>query len=296
MPSRHAYDAHELLVRTARKQPQLWRLVVGFVVLTLVAYLLFWLANSLLTAVFPGPWHDGLIDGTNPAAMLALLGGFGFIIVGVAVAAVLMQKRSIFSITGPTPLLVQQFGRVSLYLMALGAALLLLPPYQMDAPMQPNLPLVIWLALLPFSLLALLVQTGAEEILFRGYIQQTLAARFRHPAVWLLAPSILFSLGHYLPAEAGDNALLIACWAGLFGLLMADLTARAGTLGPAIAVHFFNNLTALVLFASPSSLNGLALYLLPYEMSDVEALRPWMAVDFALMLIGWLVARLAIRR
>jgi len=185
---------------------------------------------------------------------------------------------------------------VSLYLLALGGVLLLLPPYQMDAPMVPNLPVLTWLALLPLSLLALLVQTSAEEILFRGYIQQGLAARFRHPLIWLVLPSVLFALGHYLPAEAGENAVLITIWAGVFGLLMADLTARAGTIGPAVAVHFFNNFTALILFSSPTSLNGLALYLLPYEMSDVQALRPWMVVDFAIMIIGWLVARLAIRR
>ena len=228
--------------------------------------------------------------------MLAMLGGFGFVTAGVFVAARLLQNRSLFSIAGEPRELVRQFIRVSLYLLILAGVMLLLPPYQMDAPMEANLPVLIWLALLPFSVLALLLQTSAEEILFRGYIQQSLAARFRHPLIWLVLPSVLFALGHYLPAEAGDNAVLIAIWAGMFGLLMADLTARAGTIGPAVAVHFFNNFTALLLFSSPTSLNGLALYLLPYEMSDAEALRPWMAVDFAIMIVGWLVARLAIRR
>ncbi|PCJ06444.1 MAG: CPBP family intramembrane metalloprotease domain-containing protein [Rhodobacteraceae bacterium] len=290
------YAAHEALVESARKRPQLWRLILGLVVVTLVGFLLFSGAHSLLASLFPGPWLSGLQDGSNPAAMLALLGGFGFVIAGVAVAARLLQSRALSSVIGAPRVLVHQFVRVSLYLLALGGALLLLPPYQMDAPVVPNLPVLTWLALLPLSLLALLVQTSAEEILFRGYIQQSLAARFRHPLIWLVLPSVLFALGHYLPAEAGENALLITLWAGVFGVLMADLTARAGTVGPAIAVHLFNNFTALVLIASPTSLNGLALYLLPYEMSDAQALRPWMAVDFAVMVIGWLVARLAIRR
>lgn len=290
------YAAHEVLIESARMRPQMWRLILGLLVVILVGSLLFSGAFSILDSLFPGPWLSGLQDGSNPAAMLALLGGFGFVTAGVLVAARLLQKRSLISITGAPRVLIQQFSRVSLYLLALGAALLLLPPYQMGAPMVPNLPVLTWLALLPLSVLALLVQTSAEEILFRGYIQQGLAARFRHPLVWLVLPSVLFALGHYLPAEAGDNAVLITVWAGIFGLLMADLTARAGTIGPAVAVHFFNNFTALILFSSPSSLNGLALYLLPYEMSDVQALRPWMAVDFAMMVIGWLVARLAIRR
>jgi len=290
------YAAHEALVYRARTHPQLWRLVVGLVVVVGVGYALSSVMYAALLKAFPGTWMSGLQDGSNPVAMLVLLGGFGFVIVGVAVAARLLHSRSLSSVTGVPHLLIRQFMRVSLFLLALSAVLMLLPPYQMDAPMVPNLPPLIWLALLPLSLLVLLIQTGAEEILFRGYIQQALAARFRHPLIWLVMPSALFALGHYLPAEAGENALLIAIWAGLFGLLMADLTARAGTLGPAIAVHVFNNFTALVLFASPTSLNGLALYLLPYEMSDAQALRPWMVVDFALMFIGWLVARLAIRR
>jgi hypothetical protein len=53
------------------------------------------------------------------------------------------------------------------------------------------------------------------------------------PVSLLILPALLFAMGHSLPAEAGDNALLIALWAGLFAVLMADLTARAGTLGPA---------------------------------------------------------------
>jgi membrane protease YdiL (CAAX protease family) len=141
-----------------------------------------------------------------------------------------------------------------------------------------------------------LVQVSAEELVFRGYLQQALAARFSHPVIWLGLPSALFGAAHYMPQEAGDNAWLLCLWAMGFGLLMADLTARAGTLGPAIAVHFVNNIVALLILGSPSSLFGLALYLLPYEMSDVAALRPWLWVDCATMLVLWLVARLAIRR
>ncbi|WIY26633.1 CPBP family intramembrane glutamic endopeptidase [Parasedimentitalea psychrophila] len=296
MPDNRRYAAQEALVSGARNRAQLWRLILGLLVIIGVGFLLYSLAYSLLASLFPGPWLAGLQDGSNPPAMLALLGGFGFVIVGVTVAAWLMQRRSLFSITGSPRAMARQFAQVSLYLMALAGALLLLPPYQMGAPMVANLPVLTWLALLPLSAAALLVQTGAEEILFRGYLQQGLAARYRQPLIWLVVPSLLFALGHYLPAEAGENAVLIAIWAGVFGILMADLTARAGTIGPAVAVHFFNNFTALLLFASPSSLNSLALYLLPYEMSDAAALRPWLAVDFALMVIGWLVARLAIRR
>ena len=153
-----------------------------------------------------------------------------------------------------------------------------------------------WALLLPLSLIAVLVQVSSEEILFRGYIQQALAARFSSPLVWMILPAALFAMGHYLPEEAGANAVPIALWAGAFSVLMADLTARAGTLGPAIAVHLVNNIVALLFISLPDSLSGLSLYTLPYAMSDTGQLRAWLAVDFAVIVICWLGARLAIRR
>jgi hypothetical protein len=284
------------LVRFARVQPQLWRLMLGLVLVAAVSFAMTAALQVTVAGLFPGAWLQGLADGSNPGAMLVLLGSFAFLSLGVAMAARLFHQRSFATVTGHLRPLVRQFGRVSLYLLGLGLLLMTLPPYGMGPPMTPNLPFWTWLGILPLSAAAVLVQTGSEEILFRGYIQQALAARFRSPVVWLVVPSALFALGHYLPADAGENALLITAWAGLFGLLMADLTARAGTLGPAMAVHFFNNAAALLLFASPTSLNGLALYLIPFDMGDTGNLRPWMAVDFALMLVSWLTARLAIRR
>ncbi|MCR8825312.1 CPBP family intramembrane metalloprotease [Photobacterium sp. TY 1-4] len=162
--------------------------------------------------------------------------------------------------------------------------------------MLPGLPFGVWAALLPLSLLAVLVQVSAEELLFRGYIQQQLAARFTSPLVWMVLPSALFALGHYAPETTGGNAIWIAAWAGIFGLLMADLTARTGTLGPAIAVHFINNVIAMLFTAMPDDLSGLALYIMPFALSDEAAIARWLPVDFAIMLTGWLAVRLALRR
>ena len=60
----------------------------------------------------------------------------------------------------------------------------------------------------------------------------------------MCVPAALFAFGHYLPAEAGNNAIFVAAWAGLFGLLMADVTARAGNLGPAVPDGLLPNLFA----------------------------------------------------
>lgn len=293
------YGAHEHLVAPARPRRAIWRLFVGLIIIAVVVFGLNSVFNAIIHAVAPADWWARYLNpdtqGDAPLSMLILLGSFGFVIVGTGVATRVMQSRAPIGLVGPLPLALVQFWRVFRTLALLGVALYVLPPWDMGQPLEVNLTLNRWLVLLPMSLMVVLIQTSAEEILFRGYIQQSLAARFSSPLIWMFLPASLFALGHYLPAEAGENAVPIALWAGVFGCLMADLTARAGTLGPAIAVHLFNNIIALLLVALPGALSGLSLYLVPFEMSDTEQMRAWLAVDFATMLVTWLAARLALR-
>jgi len=291
-----AYAAHEQLVRDARARPELWRLLVGLVIVGIFYVVL----NSVLFAIIggfvPPDQAEGFLRGTSTLATLVLLLSFGFLTLGVAIAVRRMQRRSFRALLGPRRLALQQFWRVLTALVVLGLVLALLPPYGMGEPLSQNLSLSTWVLLLPLSLFAVLIQTSAEEILFRGYIQQTLAARFHSPLIWVGLPSVLFAAGHYAPGVTGDNALLITAWACAFGLLASDLTARSGTLGPAIALHFFNNTVALLFISLPDTLSGLALYLLPYDMSDTDLLRQWLFVEFAVLIVCWLTARLALRR
>ncbi len=291
-----AYSSHQQLLGAARRYPEIWRLLAGLALVSVVVVTL----NSILFAIVASLGSSGsavtFLNGSSPTALLIVLSSFIFVTIGVALGARLFQHRSLASVLGEQSIAIWQFWRVVRALLLLGAVIFILPPYDLGAPLVANLALTKWLMLLPLSAVAVLIQTSAEEILFRGYMQQGLAARFRSPLIWMGLPSILFAAGHYSPATVGDNAVLIAIWALTFGLLTADLTARAGTLGPAIALHFFNNIAALLVISLPDNLGGLALFHLPYEASDAEALRPWLLVDFALMIVGWLTARLVLRR
>ncbi len=296
MPEPTAYSAHEQLISDARARPELWRLLAGLVIVMALYLALNSVLFALIGGLIPSSEVEGFLLGTSTSGALLLLASFGFLTLGVAVAARVMQHRPLSAILGPRRLAIQQFLRVFVALVLLGIAMAVLPPYGMGDPLTPNLPLSIWLIALPFAACAVLIQTSAEEILFRGYLQQSLAARFRSPLIWMGVPSALFAAGHYAPGLAGDNALIVAVWSCVFGLLAADLTARSGTLGPAIALHFFNNAVALLFISLPDTLSGLALYLLPYDMSETGMLRQWLLVDFVAMFVGWLTARLAIRR
>ncbi|MEO1363377.1 MAG: CPBP family intramembrane glutamate endopeptidase, partial [Pseudomonadota bacterium] len=76
----------------------------------------------------------------------------------------------------------------------------------------------------------------------------------------------------------------------------ADLTARSGTLGPAIAVHFFNNVQAILLASPRGEMSGLALFVMPFGMGDEAQMAALMPVDLGWMIVAWLAARLALRR
>ena len=294
-----AYAPHEDFIAPARAYPQFWRFLAGFVLASVAYVFLARMYFRLLYACFPriAPVSDsGVVEGNTPLDMYALLLSFAFMTLGAAISARLLHHRGLGTLLGPAHLLLRDFRRVSLVVLAVGAVILLLPPWDMGGELVPNMPIGKWILLLAPSLLFVLIQVSAEEVVFRGYVQQQLAARFRHPLVWMVLPSVLFASGHYLPDVAGDNALLIVVWAGVFGILMADLTARSGSLGPAIAVHFWNNVSAMLIVSLPDEMSGLALYLSPFSMADTEALREWMFVDFAMMFVLWLAARLAIRR
>ncbi|MFK7867799.1 MAG: lysostaphin resistance A-like protein [Roseobacter sp.] len=293
------YHPYEALLAPARPKAQVWRLAMGIILVAGVVLLCNQIAFGYLRSAMGSnapAFFAALDSGSTPLAMIILLLSFGFIIVGVGVAVRVAHLRGLGSVLGDLPLSWRQFRDVLVLLVLLNMAVFVLPPWGFGGELALNMAVGKWLVFLPFGLIAIFVQVSAEEVLFRGYLQQQLAARFSSPLVWILVPSALFGVGHYMPVTAGDNAVLIALWATAFGIMMADLTARAGTLGPAIAIHLVNNVTAILFVSLPGELSGLALYLVPFEMSDTAEVRAWLPVDFMMMVTMWLTARLALRR
>lgn len=118
-----------------------------------------------------------------------------------------------------------------------------------------------WLAAAPLLLVALLLQSSAEEILFRGYLQQKLAARFATPLIWLVLPTALFTLGHW---ESGASTAINL--AGLFIILgfslsMTWLLVASGNLAAAMGAHFGNNIGAVMIFSYQRDLGATALFM-----------------------------------
>lgn len=295
------YPYHAPLAAPARPTNQIWRLLAGLFMIAVIFMVLGLGLSVIAQAILPETVYvnyiDKAADGSTPVGAMTILYTFALLGSATLIVARSIHKRGFTSLTGPLDALWRDFWATFKWLALVTFLVIMLPSGPgPGGELEQNLPFGTWLMLLPFGLLGLLFQTGSEEMLFRGYIQQQLAARFNHPVVWMGLPAIVFGIGHYSAASAGDNAWIIALWATIFGLGMADLTARAGNLGPALAVHMFNNFTAILLTAPQGNLSGLALYTLPFDMQDAAEVRTWLPVDFMMMVVSWLAARVAIRR
>ncbi|MFZ7093027.1 lysostaphin resistance A-like protein [Primorskyibacter sp. 2E233] len=294
------YAPHERLVLHARRAPELWRLILGLCLAGLVMFALSRAFFALVHVVLPQSAYFELVSGVESTAtatgllvLLILMGAMG---VGAMVAAELVHQRSAASLFGPWRAFLRQFLQVFAALAVLTVMIAILPPWGLPEGTMAAMPMGDWLRLLPLTLAGLLIQTGSEELLFRGYIQSQLAARFSQPGVWLVLPSAMFAALHYAPAIYGSNAGLVVLWAFVFGLAAADLTARSGTLGPAIALHLVNNFTAMAIVSLQGEMSGLALYHLPFGPENTDTLRSLLPIDLGTIAVSWLAARIALRR
>ena len=292
-----AYPAHDAFVAPARAHPQIWLLVAGFIVACLVAVL--WVitlfgAVYLFAGVEGGPaWIERMTRADTPTSALLVIATLWGLAIGAMVVARLFHRRGIGTLFGPARRVRRDFMLATLVCGGfIGVSALL--PYGFEA--IPNLDLSLWLSFLPLALVVLIGQTGAEELFFRGYLQQQLAARFRSPLVWMLVPSLLFGLAHYDPANGPAVSWMIVAATGVFGLCAADLTAHTGSIGAAWGFHFANNVAAILILSMDGALSGLALYTGPIGATDTDAFLPLLLRDMVTTVLIWGAIRLAIAR
>ncbi|MCB2127644.1 MAG: CPBP family intramembrane metalloprotease [Rhodobacteraceae bacterium] len=296
--SRAPYAPLEHFVAPARARAEIWRLLLGIVLIVAIYLGALFLFGLGLSRAFGAHVANEILArmerADTPGSALLLLYSFLAMAIGPMVAVRLLHKRSAATLFGPSiAAAAHDFRRLALPLA--GLQVITLPLVLLSGGLQPGLALASFLLYLPFAALGVLVQVGAEELVFRGYLQQQLAARFRHSAIWMGVPALLFSFGHYAPAQFGPNAPMIVLWAFVFACLASDLTARTGTIGAALAFHFFNNLTAFLLIAPSGNLDGLALWTLDIDISDASGFRAALVADLLAIIIAWLVARLSLR-
>lgn len=291
------YAAMRAFTAPARGHEQLWRTGAGLAV-AIIFYLTAMRGLVMVIEDGLGPLQaaallDDMADGSSPPGLLSLLLSYLPLGIGLALACRLLLNRGWQSLIGPFSVAWPSFLWVAA---ALCLMYLLMMPLQVMSPdVGAHLPFGRQLPWLPLALAGLLVQTGVEELLFRGYLQQQLATRFQNPLVWMALPSALFAVLHYQPFDYGANSWFVMGWAFLFGLAAADLTARTGNLGAAIGLHFATDASSLFMVGLYGHLDGLALYNRVINLWDTRWLLPYLVTDFLSLLVGWLAARVILR-
>lgn len=234
---------------------------------------------------------DAFYSGSTPLAVrwnLALFAVYVALLWGILR---LLHRVTLGALIGPPATALHAGIKVAVYLIPL--YIVVLGPSLSDPAVYQQMDVATWLAVLPLTLPLLLVQIGAEELVFRGYLQSHMAALSRNPLVWMVIPSVLFGLIHYDGTQPPYSAWAYVVWATGLGLVCADVTARHGTLGPALAIHFINNVFAMFVLAADDWLYGASLFIWPTFGQPWE---PWVPFETLFLLSVWLATRLAIRR
>jgi uncharacterized protein len=291
--------AFDRFVQPARIRPQIWRFLLGMV----LAFAIYaaWTAGVIALAYFalaggedPLFWVGTLAEAKTPRGTLILLLTFVGMALGPMAAARWLHRRTAGSLFGPRVRVLRDFVvAAGIVFVVLGASVGL---WSLQYDAMPNLPWSTWALILPLTLLGLLVQTGAEEVLFRGYMQSQLAARFRSPIAWLVFPSLLFGIVHYDPTSAGGNVWLVVGAATMFGFIAADLTARSGSIGAAWGFHFANNTIAIALLSTDGTITGLSRWVTPYDLTELDLPVLVIAGDVAMLVLAWVLVRRAVGR
>jgi membrane protease YdiL (CAAX protease family) len=263
-------------VDLARPRAQLLRTAIGSV-LVVVAWLAWTMAFGLV-AIGGGlvnPDALGAAMGQGGAsltyldavmAMGVLLATFWGLWLGVWLVAKLLHKRDLSTVLAHDRRTRLDYFLVGMALAAgylalsLGSIWLSGPP-----PARSSLPIEHWL--IGFAPLVVLIffQTAGEELFFRGYLTQQLAARIPHPLVWGLVPSLAFGLAH--TANGGGDAQFTVYYvavATLLGLVMTALVWRTGGLAAAMGFHLMNNIGAMLLVGIAGVTPPIALFVMDF--------------------------------
>lgn len=295
------YSAYADMVASALKQRAYWRIAVVLGATFLVVAVVTPLAIGLIGAAAPELMAieitpSGIDIGTSQGGLFVVLASFALLIGATIVFAKRFCDRSLRDITGPVRLLRSQTLVTLKWLAGLTVVMILVPAPEPAGDMQDHLAFTVWLAWLPLALIGLAIQVTAEEMFFRGYLQTQLIGATKSYAKGMVLAALIFGVGHISSEVDGIAALFPVVWATLFGLVAGDLTARSGTIGPAIAVHFVNNMLAMFIAPAGGQLTGFGLWTRDIDLTTAYSDPLMVCFEGLILLITWLTARIALKR
>ena len=277
--------------------PQIWRLILG-ILLILFIYMgfvgiVFWAGFAYATPFGFLSWANAVMTTQGAVPTLIMLFTFAGMALGPIIAAPACHMRGPGTLFGPAPDVLRGFFTATAVVLVIFGVYGVLMFFAL--PPLPNLDPKEWLQFLPMALPLVLIQTSAEELVFRGYLQQQLAARFKSRFIWMVLPSLLFASLHWDRSLEG-NLWLVLVVTFVIALIAADLTEKTGSLGAAIGLHFANNIFALLVVSIQDTITGLALFITPFSKTDTASLQLALGIDLVLLFIVWRILRIVLDR
>lgn len=223
------------------------RYLVGLAVILLV-----WLAGTVAMQVPRiAAGHGTPVEPATPAGQLAAaLATFALPLVAVPWTVRRVLRRPGWTVaTGTRPGPVRHF--------ALGAAISLTAALAVDLLLTPIAPLHrvaldprIWLPLAGVAAIGFLIQTGFEELLFRGYLAQAVTSRTTRSWLIIGLPALAFAAPHWgnLPTY-GNNPAQLAPYL-LMGATYGWAAWHSGSLWLPFGLHWANNAYATLLITT----------------------------------------------
>ncbi len=261
-------------------RPGLWRLFVGVVVIAagwfgwtvvvMSAFVLYKLAGGLGIREALSTLNQFIGTG-SPVSVILQLATFAGIWPATWAALKLLHGQPFGTLLSPEGRMRWgDFGRGLLLAAGFWVITIVVGLAVVGAPTRTDLALSAWaMALAPLAVMVFF-QASAEELIFRGYILQQLAARWRNPLVWAALPAFLFGLAHFSSgAQLGIGWHYVAVTL-LFGLAAAALVWRTGSLAAAMGLHTGMNLFSLSGVGVEGVIEGTQLFL--YDTSVAKIL------------------------
>ena len=278
-----------------------WRTALGVLIVAAVyaggGYGLVMLAIKIAESIQLGAGYAMVFElATSSSKRAVLIALFSAVLMlpGLWLVLRFLHHRSLRSVIAPTERIHwRNYTRAILFILVFAGVTSI--PVLLNAEFTQQLSLSQWLPWLAPALLLIFLQTATEELVFRGYLMQQLAARFHSRWVWWVLPAALFGALHYNTLTYGDNAWLVVFSAFITGLIFGDITARSGDLSIALGLHFANNLTVILLLGVPGQLSSLSLFLQKLNVRDVDVMRVEILASTGIMLAIYFVYLLVMR-
>lgn len=278
-----------------------WRTALGVLIVAVVyaggTYLLAMGAIKIAESIQLGAGYAMVFElATSSSKRAVLIALFSAVLMlpGLWLVLRFLHHRSLRSVIAPTGRIHWgNYTRAVLFILVFAGITSI--PVLLNAEFTQQLSLDQWLPWLAPALLLIFLQTATEELVFRGYLMQQLAARFHSRWVWWVLPAALFGALHYNTLTYGDNAWLVVFSAFITGLIFGDITARSGDLSIALGLHFANNLTVILLLGVPGQLSSISLFLQKLNARDIDVMRVEILASTGIMLAIYFVYLLVMR-